>query len=119
MVQHLGISQSHELLDQHGCGRLTVVAPPLEELVAAAVLFRLDTPEMADVLAGRAGVRPGCEVHGRADELGFLGPEAECGVTHLGVGARTVGEIAHQHRPLGFTVPPVHDRIRGDVALAL
>ena len=39
--------------DHHGCGRLTVVADPLEQLVAAAVLYRLDTPEMGDVIAGR------------------------------------------------------------------
>lgn len=40
--------------DHGGCGRLTVVAAPVEELVVAAVLFRLDTPELADTLAGRA-----------------------------------------------------------------
>jgi DNA invertase Pin-like site-specific DNA recombinase len=40
--------------DHGGCGRLTVVAPPLEALLAEAVLFRLDTPELADALAGRA-----------------------------------------------------------------
>ena len=40
--------------DHRGCGRLTVVADPLEQLVAAAVLYRLDTPEMGDVIAGRA-----------------------------------------------------------------
>lgn len=40
--------------DHGGCGRLTIVAAPLEELVAAAVLYRLDTPELADALAGRA-----------------------------------------------------------------
>lgn len=39
--------------DHGGCGRLTVVAEPVEELVAKAVLFRLDTPELADTLAGR------------------------------------------------------------------
>ncbi len=39
--------------DHRGCGRLTVVAPPLEELIAHAVLYRLDTPELADALAGR------------------------------------------------------------------
>jgi site-specific DNA recombinase len=39
--------------DHGGCGRLTVVADPLEQLVAASVLFRLDTPELADALAGR------------------------------------------------------------------
>ena len=40
--------------DHGGCGRLTVVAQPVEELIAAAVLYRLDTPEFADALAGRA-----------------------------------------------------------------
>ena len=40
--------------DHRGCGRLTVVADPVEQLVATAVLYRLDTPEMGDVIAGRA-----------------------------------------------------------------
>lgn len=40
--------------DHGGCGRLTVVAQPVEELVAEAVLFRLDTPELADALTGQA-----------------------------------------------------------------
>lgn len=39
--------------DHGGCGKLTIVAPPLEELVTAAVLFRLDSPELADTIAGR------------------------------------------------------------------
>ena len=30
-----------------------MVAEPVEELIAKAVLFRLDTPELADALAGR------------------------------------------------------------------
>ena len=37
--------------DHEGCGRLTVVAQPLEEAVAELVLFRLDTPELAAGLA--------------------------------------------------------------------
>ena len=40
--------------DHGGCGKLTVVADPLERLLADAVLFRLDTPELADHLAGRS-----------------------------------------------------------------
>ena len=40
--------------DHRGCGGLTVVANPLDELVAAAVLYRLDTPELAAALSGRA-----------------------------------------------------------------
>jgi DNA invertase Pin-like site-specific DNA recombinase len=39
--------------DHGGCGRLTVVAPPLETLMSEGVLYRLDTPELADALAGR------------------------------------------------------------------
>lgn len=40
--------------DHGGCGRLTITADPLERLVADAVLYRLDTPELADVLTGRS-----------------------------------------------------------------
>lgn len=40
-------------LDHGGCGRLTVVADPLERLIADAVLYRLDTAELADTMAGR------------------------------------------------------------------
>lgn len=47
--------------DHGGCGRLTVVAPPVEEWISAAVLHRLDTPAMADLLAGR---RSADERHG-------------------------------------------------------
>lgn len=39
--------------DHGGCGRLTIVAQPVEEWIAAAVLLRLDTPAMNDALAGR------------------------------------------------------------------
>jgi len=40
--------------DHGGCGRLTVTADPLERLIADAVIYRLDTPALADALAGRA-----------------------------------------------------------------
>ncbi|MCU1598403.1 MAG: serine recombinase [Glaciihabitans sp.] len=40
--------------DHGGCGRLTIVAAPVEEWIAEAVLIRLDSPAMADALAGRA-----------------------------------------------------------------
>jgi len=40
--------------DHGGCGGTFVVAAPVEDLIAQAVLFRLDTPELADALAGRA-----------------------------------------------------------------
>lgn len=40
--------------DHGGCGKLTIVAAPVEDLLAEAVLMRLDSSEMADALAGRA-----------------------------------------------------------------
>lgn len=40
--------------DHGGCGRMTIVAAPVEAWIAEAILQRLDTPAMADVLAGRA-----------------------------------------------------------------
>lgn len=39
--------------DHGGCGRLTVVAAPVEELLAEAVMARLDSPQLADALAGK------------------------------------------------------------------
>ncbi|MGO2746516.1 recombinase family protein [Microbacterium sp.] len=39
--------------DHRGCGKLTVVAEPVEEWLAAAALYRLDTPELTDRVAGR------------------------------------------------------------------
>lgn len=40
--------------DHGGCGRLTVVAEPVEDLITYAVLYRLDTPQLAEALSGRA-----------------------------------------------------------------
>lgn len=40
--------------DHGGCGKLTVVAEPVEEWLTEAVLYRLDTPALADAMAGRA-----------------------------------------------------------------
>lgn len=40
--------------DFGGCGGMTITADPVERLIADAVLYRLDTPELADALAGRS-----------------------------------------------------------------
>ncbi|MDI2097566.1 recombinase family protein [Ruicaihuangia caeni] len=37
-----------------GCGRLTVVAAPVEEWLTEAVLYRLDSPDLAAALTGQA-----------------------------------------------------------------
>lgn len=39
--------------DHKGCGRLTITADPLERLIADAVVYRLDTPVLADAMSGR------------------------------------------------------------------
>jgi len=46
-----------------GCGRMATVAEPVEQLVAEAVLYRLDTPELAAALADAR------KVNTEADEL--------------------------------------------------
>lgn len=71
--------------DHHGCGTMTVVAEPLEELVTAAVLFRLDTPELAGALAGKAEaddeaaklVKLVSEDRARLDELASMYAQAQ------------------------------------------
>lgn len=40
--------------DHGGCGKLSVVSAPLEELITEAVLTRLDSPELAAALSGKA-----------------------------------------------------------------
>ncbi|MGE0794638.1 MAG: recombinase family protein [Acidimicrobiia bacterium] len=90
--------------DHGGCGRMTVVAGPLEELIAEAVLYRLDSPELADALAGRAG----------ADEqAGALSEE-------LAQARRQLDELAALHgrgeisqREWLAARKPVQDRIGG------
>jgi site-specific DNA recombinase len=39
--------------DFGGCGKITITAPPVEQLISEAVLMRLDSPELADALTGR------------------------------------------------------------------
>lgn len=39
--------------DSKGCGRLTVVAAPLEEWLTEAVLYRLDSPQLATAISGQ------------------------------------------------------------------
>ncbi len=45
-----------------GCGRLTVVAEPVEQLIAEAVLQRLHSPQLAEALRGRTGSEQAAEL---------------------------------------------------------
>jgi site-specific DNA recombinase len=44
--------------DNGGCGRITINADPLEQLVAEALLYRLDSPELAAALNGHRSQAP-------------------------------------------------------------
>ena len=84
--------------DHGGCGRLTVVAEPVEELIAKAVLYRLDTPELAEALAGRTAQDEAlAEVaeqlaHDRAQLEELAAAYAERAITH----ARVAGCPEHR-----------------------
>lgn len=66
--------------DHGGCGRMTIVAEPLEELITDAVLARLDSPALADIVAGKVAANPDAsalsaqmqEAQARLDELAGL-----------------------------------------------
>ena len=62
--------------DHGGCGRLTVVAAPVEELVAEMVLYRLDSPALMTALTAADG-------DGNADELGAQLAALEARMTDL------------------------------------
>ena len=42
--------------DHRGCGKTTIVADPVEDLIAKAILVRLDSPELAEALTGHTQV---------------------------------------------------------------
>jgi DNA invertase Pin-like site-specific DNA recombinase len=42
----------------NGCGGITITAEPIEEIIAEAVLYRLDTQELEDAMNGRALAAP-------------------------------------------------------------
>jgi DNA invertase Pin-like site-specific DNA recombinase len=54
-------------LDFGGCGSLTITADPAEQIVAEAVLMRLDSPQLHDALAGR--VRDDAQASALQDQI--------------------------------------------------
>ncbi|MCB9373135.1 MAG: recombinase family protein [Microthrixaceae bacterium] len=95
--------------DHGGCGRLTVVAEPLENLITEAVLYRLDTPELADTLTGRnradkeaAGLADAIAAdRGQLDELAGLYAERQIAVREWMAARRPIEDrIAHAEKRL-------------------
>jgi site-specific DNA recombinase len=89
--------------DHRGCGGITVVAGPLEEVVADAVLYRLDTPAMADALAGRTG---------QDEYAAALAESIAADRRQLDELARLHGEREITQREWMAAKAPVQDRIR-------
>ncbi|QNG35215.1 recombinase family protein [Geodermatophilaceae bacterium NBWT11] len=66
--------------DHRGCGGLTVVAAPLEQLITDYALFRLDSPAVANAIAGRSSAdeessRLGEQLSQEREPLDYLAEE--------------------------------------------
>lgn len=98
--------------DHGGCGRLTVVALPVEELLTDAVLTRLDSPHLANVLAGKASVDA---------DVAALSAQLDADTTRLDELAALYAQGAVTAREWITARDPITDRItatRRDIAAA-
>jgi len=88
--------------DHSGCGRLTVVAAPVEALLTDAVLTRLDSPHLADTLAGKT----------RADaDVAALSAQLDADTARLDELAALYAEGAVTAREWIAARDPITDRI--------
>lgn len=98
--------------DHGGCGRLTVVALPVEELLTDAVLTRLDSPQLAEALDGKARVDA---------DVAALATQLEADQARLDELAGLYAEGAVSAREWIAARDPINDRItqaRRDIANA-
>ncbi|AMU64654.1 integrase/recombinase [Mycobacteroides abscessus 5S-0422] len=98
--------------DHGGCGRLTVVALPVEELLTDAVLTRLDSPQLAEALAGKSRVDA---------DVATLAAQLEADQTRLDELAGLYAQGAVSAREWIAARDPITDRItraRRDIATA-
>lgn len=98
--------------DHGGCGRLTVVALPVEELLTDAVLTRLDSPHLADALAGKSSVDA---------DVAVLATQLDIDTTRLDELAALYANGAVTAREWIAARDPITDRIaqtRRDIAAA-
>ena len=98
--------------DHGGCGRLTVVAQPVEDLLADAVLTRLDSPHLAEVLAGKVSVDA---------DVAVLSAQLDADTTRLDELAELYANGAVTAREWIAARDPINDRIaqtRRDIASA-
>jgi site-specific DNA recombinase len=98
-----------------GCGKTYVLAEPLEEFVTEAVLWRLDTPALADVLKRQEGDTPDAwqqqtdEITGRLDEL----------ATAFAAGAISMREWLAARQPLQQRLETSQRQVRRNTSVSL
>lgn len=98
--------------DHGGCGRLTVVALPVEELLTDAVLTRLDSPQLAESLDGKASVDA---------DVAALAAQLDADTTRLDELAGLYAQGAVSAREWIAARDPINERIaqaRRDIAQA-
>lgn len=84
--------------DHQGCGGITVTADPLERLIADAVMYRLDTPALADALAGKTAADD--QMAAVAERLSEDTAQLDELATAYSARAITMREWMHARRPI-------------------
>ena len=92
-----------------GCGRIAVLADELEELVTDAVLFRLDTPDLAAALAGAA--REDAAATAEQDSLAADQNQLNELATAYGEKQITFPEYLHARKPIETRIEAAKRRL--------
>ncbi len=95
--------------DHRGCGGLTVVAAPLEQLVTDYALYRLDSPAVADAIAGRGSAD--AEVSRLSSELAEAKEAQDYLAKQFGTGAISSQEWEAARSPLDKRVKDAETRL--------
>lgn len=95
--------------DHRGCGHLTVVADPVERLLADAVLYRLDTAELRRALTGAKSRDK--DAARMADDLGRLRARLDELAGMFGAGQVTRREWLAARRPIEAAIEQAERRI--------
>jgi hypothetical protein len=98
----------------HGCGRTHALAEPIEEFVSEAVLWRLDTRELAEALKGRSD--PPDDIQRQVDEINERLEDAARAYAAGDIGMR---EWMAAREPLQRRLDDAQRKIRRDTNQAL
>lgn len=95
--------------DHRGCGHLTVVADPVERLIADAVLYRLDTAELRRALSGAKSKDK--DATRMADDLGKLRARLDELAGMFGIGEITRREWLTARKPIEASIEQTERKI--------